>query len=172
MRFETMEEDLAYMRKKVDEELEGFELDEVEGDESLEEIIQLAREDWEGDAGWREAKGHSQIPPTDNVLAVNYLRHQRTNYDGVLMAIHHLVTHELNIEQEYGPEWDEDANTTIGDTHDLDQIINEANRQARYRAMDAIAEKYPELSATAYDRMEPSTVIIDLERFYAGRMRF
>lgn len=60
---------------------------EVTGGESLEEIIALARDDWDGDAGFREARGQDYTRAPDDRLAVDFLRHQRTDYDDHLNAV-------------------------------------------------------------------------------------
>lgn len=56
----------------VQELLDSFEY-KVFGDEPLDEIIALARDDWEADAEHHAARGHTR--PPDDRLAVNFLRH-------------------------------------------------------------------------------------------------
>ena len=78
----------------VQRRLERFEC-KVVGEETLDEVIALAREDWEADAEWREiqrrrqpgGQRQEQYRPADDRLAVDFLRHQRTEYDRQLQEI-------------------------------------------------------------------------------------
>jgi len=71
----------------------------VFAEENLREIIRLARTDWDVDAALREFQrrnrpcgaGQEDVRPDDDLLAVDFLKHRRTNYDWQLDQIQEVL---------------------------------------------------------------------------------
>lgn len=146
--------------------LAGFEYT-VDGDETLEEIIALAREDWDSDEGWRQARGRSSYArPPDDKLAVDFLRHQRTAYDYQLAQI------QSTCEELLMDLWQREI-VTDGDEEEpyrrsFDDVQNNAHQIVRAKTLGAIEAKHPALAGAVAQRRDSNYVVSDGQTFRVG----
>lgn len=146
--------DVEEIKKKAEEPLqrtlEGFEY-KVFGEESLEEIIELAVEDWESDSGCTQ--------PSEDRLAVDFLRHRRTAYDWQLGEIQNSLFELEPI--------DEDGENPLEAF--FDGLRNDAHAIIRAKTLDAIRAKHPELAGAVAQRRDSNYVVSGGQRFRVGR---
>lgn len=147
---------------KVAQLLEGFTYS-VLGDETLAEIVSLAKEDWEGDEQWRRATGRGDwIRPSDDRLAVDFLRHQRTAYDHQLGEVQHAL-------------WELEAEASDGEGENplegfFDELKNSAHAVIRAGTLDSIASAHPELTAAVAHRRSSNYTVVGGQPFRVGRL--
>lgn len=166
-----MKDDFAQIKDQAEETvaelLDGF-VYEVTGDESLQEIIDLARDEWEADSVWRQlqARRHrrshtdrAEYRPDDDRLAVDYLRHERTEYDWQLGQISSAL-----LQLEPG---DDDGENPMEPY--FDELKNWAHAEVRAKTLAAIRERDPELAGAVAKRRDSNYVMSGGQRFWAGR---
>lgn len=150
----------------VQRRLESFEY-KVVGDETLDEVIALAREDWEADAEWREiqrrrrpgGQRQEQYRPADDRLAVDFLRHQRTEYDRQLQEIQESLSELKPV--------DDDGENPL--EHFFDDLQNRAHAAIREKTLEAIRARYPELAAAVAHRRDSNYTMTGGHTFHVGR---
>ena len=140
--------------------LAGFEYS-VAGDETLAELVALARADWDAHERWREARGRaSWTRPSDDRLAIDFLRHQRTAYDHQLGEIQHVLW-ELEVEVADG-----EGENPIEDC--FDELKNTAHAEIRARTLEVIESTYPKLAVAVAQRRAANYVMSGRQLFRAG----
>lgn len=140
--------------------LAGFEYSVV-GDETLVEVVDLARADWDGDESWREARGRaSWTRPPDDRLAVDFLRHQRTAYD------HQLGEIQLGLCELEAEVTDDEGENLIEDF--FDELKNSAHAEIRAGTLEAIESAHPELAGAVAQRRTSNYVVSGGQLFHVG----
>lgn len=147
----------------------GFEY-EVFGDESLDEIIEIAKKDWDEDATMREiqrrnrprGRRHAQYRPDDDKLAVGFLRHQRTSYDWKLGQNQHCLLEVKPV--------DEDGENLLEEFFDEHEVS--AHEVTRSKTFDAIRARFPELAGALARRQRSNYVMSGGRPFYVARPRW
>lgn len=158
----------ALAESAVQECLESFKY-QVFGDETLDEIITLAREDWEADAAWRETQsrygGRRRYGgrPNDDWLAVDFLRHQRTGYDWHLQEIQSSLI-------EVEPPFDEDGDDPLEEF--FDDLKNSAHQEVREKTLAVILDRHPELAAAVGHRRNSNYTMSGGQLFHVGQPRY
>lgn len=142
--------------------LESFEY-QVVGTETLDEIIVLAREDWEADAAWREMQRRHEGRPNDDRLAVDFLRHQRTGYDWHLQEIQNSLI-------EVEPPVDEDGDDPLEEF--FDDLKNSAHQEVREKTLAVILDRHPELAAAVGHRRKSNYTMSGGQLFHVGQQRY
>ncbi|MFP3397614.1 hypothetical protein SB749_14885 [Brevibacterium sp. SIMBA_078] len=137
--------------------LAGFEYS-VAGDETLAEVVALARADWDADEGWREARGRaSWTRPSDGRLAVDFLRHERTAYGHQLGEIQQGL-------------WELEAEVTDDEGENpiesfFDELKNSAHAAIRARTLEVIESTFPKLADAVAQRRASNYVMSDGQLF-------
>ncbi|WP_432789393.1 hypothetical protein QYM46_13800 [Brevibacterium sp. K11IcPPYGO002] len=140
--------------------LAGFEYS-VAGDETLAEVVALARVDWDADEDWREARGRALwTRPSDGRLAVDFLRHKRTAYDHQLGEIQHGL-------------WELEAEVTDDEGENpiepfFDELKNSAHAAIRARTLEVIESTFPQLADAVAQRRESNYVMSGGQLFHTG----
>lgn len=118
---------------------------EVQADETLEEIVKLAQDEWEADAVNRDPR-HEAHKPSAHSLALDYLRHNRTNYD---LQCEEIVRKQGAVRS--------------------DALTNAAHSIVRAENLRVIREAYPELSSVIQKKRDSAYSVVRGQRVRVGR---